>query len=323
MAALYPTDEGDSSVDNLIHKGFPVETEAVTLQSGSTYARGDVLGILKNNVPTTGTADGSNTGNGTCTAVTGGKNSLAGTYTIECTRALTNGGEFRLTDPNSKYVGDILITAGAGGTGVLVTDEINLTITDGSTDFILADKFTILVTSGVSSTGTADGGNTGNGTMTAVVGKKYIKTGTYTVTCITAATNGGVFSVTDPDSVRLPNATVGTSYTSAQLGFILNDSSTDFIIGDEFTLAVSPGALQAQLVDSTATDGSQVARYILLDKAVDATSAAKKATAALTGKFEEGELTFGGTDTIETHRADMRDKGLYTGKNIVQTGGQL
>ena len=321
--ADYPVSQGSSNVDNLFDKGFPVETEAVTLQSGSTYSRGDVLGTLKNNVPTTGTADGGNTGNGTCTAVTGGKNSIAGTYTIECVRAVTNGGEFRLTNPDGEFVGDILITAGAGGTGVLKTDEINLTITDGSTDFILADKFTILVSSGVPSTGTADGGNTGNGTMTAVIGAKYTKTGTYTITCITAATNGGVFSVTDPDSVRLPNATVAVTYLTTQLGFLLNDGGTDFIVGDEFTLAVAPGALQAKLVDSSATDGTQVARYILLDRSVDATSAAKKAVAALTGMFNEGQLTFGGTDTIETHRAEMRDKGLYTGDSIPQTGGQV
>jgi len=86
---------------------------------------------------------------------------------------------------------------------------------------------------------------TGNGTMTNIKPGKLAKPGAYTVTCTTAVTNGGVFSVTDPDGNALPvlTLTVGagaaTTYTSDDIVFTVTDGSTDFVATDEFVITLS------------------------------------------------------------------------------------
>lgn len=108
----------------------------------------------------------------------------------------------------------------------------------------------------VPTTGTAGGGNTGNGTMTAVTGGKFVKVGTYTMTCISAATDAGAFSVKGPDGEALPAAAVGVAYTSDQINFTINDGATDFVVGDTFTVAVPVGGLQYRAINFSGVDGS-------------------------------------------------------------------
>jgi len=48
--------------------------------------------------------------------------------------------------------------------------------------------------------------------------------------------------VTSPSGKLLPNAVVGTPYRSNHINFTLNDGSTDFIVGDTFTVTVGTGA---------------------------------------------------------------------------------
>lgn len=83
---------------------------------------------------------------------------------------------------------------------------------------------------------------TGNGTLTGVVAGPDIQKGNYVIKCKTTAANGGVFSVTAPDGTALPDATVGTAYVSSHLSFTLNDGSSDFVLNDAFTLAVTTTA---------------------------------------------------------------------------------
>ncbi|MCB2200870.1 head decoration protein [bacterium] len=65
------------------------------------------------------------------------------------------------------------------------------------------------------------------------------------------------------------------------------------------------------LVDSTANDGSETAVAVLAED-VDATEADVVAVAYESGDFNEDELTFGGTDTIATHREAMHARSLFT-----------
>ncbi len=122
-------------------------------------------------------------------------------------------------------------------------------------------------------TGTADAGNTGNGTMTGVVGGSQTMDGTYTLTCVSAAANAGAFAVMAPDGAALPDATVGVAYTNAQLNLILNDGATDFAVGDIFTVVVAKGDGSAVALDLTAVDGTQIAAGFVI-AAYDATAAA-------------------------------------------------
>ncbi len=106
------------------------------------------------------------------------------------------------------------------------------------------------ITYTVPATGTADGGNTGNGTCTTVTGGTIPKIGTYTVECTAEATDSGTFSVADPDGNDLGDATVGTPFTSDQINLTVNDGTTDFKVGDKFTIAVT-GAAGDSLVEGT------------------------------------------------------------------------
>jgi hypothetical protein len=186
---------------------------------------------------------------------------------------------------------------------------------------------------------------TGNGTLTLLkAGKKLKRNGVYTIVNTTAVTNGGVFTVTDPDGIVIGTVTItpgagGTGafvheqlsflltdgstdfiltdefdvapYKDIQIGFDITDGSTDFIVGDSFTITVAVGSRECKLVDSSLSDGAQDV-YAVLAEDVDASAAAKISVGYTTGDFNENALVFGGTDDIETHRVAMRDLSMFT-----------
>lgn len=88
-------------------------------------------------------------------------------------------------------------------------------------------------------------GSSANGVMTNVKPGPLAQVGNYVVTCITAAANGGVFSVTSPDGTSLPNATLASgsvAYKSEHIDFTIADGSNDFKVGDKFTVAITAAA---------------------------------------------------------------------------------
>ena len=151
----------------------------------------------------------------------------------------------------------------------------------------------------VPTTGTAGGGNTGNGTMTSVTGGASPKVGDYTMTCVGLDTNGGVFSVKDPAGQALPAAAVGVAYTSDQINFTINDGATDFAVGDTFTVTVPVGGLQYRAVNFSGVDGS--ANAAGLSYATYDASASGQRTVAFTsgGTYEilPGDTITGATST--------------------------
>jgi hypothetical protein len=86
---------------------------------------------------------------------------------------------------------------------------------------------------------------TGNGTVTGAEASPTSVTETWTITCTTAAANGGTFSVVGSVSGAKADATVGTPYNNTLIAFTLNDGATDFIVGDAFTIPVTQGAAAA------------------------------------------------------------------------------
>jgi hypothetical protein len=100
-------------------------------------------------------------------------------------------------------------------------------------------------------------------------------------------------------------------YESNEIALRINDGATNFAIGDKFTVTVVVGSRECKLVNSGVSDGSQTP-YAILAEDIDASLAAKRAASYIAGQFVEGELYFGGTDTIETHRTGLRDIGLIT-----------
>jgi hypothetical protein len=100
-------------------------------------------------IPTTMTADGGNTGDGTVTAVAAaaGGTPIVGTWELELITAVAHGGVFKLTDPNGNIVdNNLIMTAGAGLATIFTVAGIVFTVTDGAADFIVGDKFTLAVT---------------------------------------------------------------------------------------------------------------------------------------------------------------------------------
>lgn len=154
----------------------------------------------------------------------------------------------------------------------LVTDSVTIT---GSADLV---RGTVLgkITIGAATSATKSGGNTGTGTLVLDVTTPTLASvdvGVYTVRCIQAVVNGGVFEVKSPSGRSLGEAIIpagaGDSVTfSDQVKFVLTDAGTDFIVGDGFDITVAAGSGSYKTSVKTATDGSQAPVAILVDQAL-------------------------------------------------------
>lgn len=156
-------------------------------------------------------------------------------------------GDWLKFETENQYSRDVVtILAGSGAERALLTGMVLGKITKGA------------------ATGAAVAGNTGNGTITAAptVGQAA-KPGVHRLVCIEPATDGGKFTVHDPDGVLVGVATVGVEFTT-HLTFTIADGSTDFAAGDTFTITVAAGSGKVKQIDFAATDGSDVASGILL-----------------------------------------------------------
>lgn len=123
--------------------------KTILQDAGAKIAKGALLGEI--NLGAVTAAGPTGTGDGTCTvlALAAGGPAIVGDYTLTCVGAVTNGGVFKLVDPNGVTLAqDITIAPGAGGIIVFTGAGITFKITDGSTDFAVADYFVITVAAG-------------------------------------------------------------------------------------------------------------------------------------------------------------------------------
>jgi len=94
----------------------------------------------------TSSADGSNGGDGTLDNLNTTGTPLPGDWTIEFTKAASDGGEFKLLDPRGTVIAeDLALSGGSGATSSFDKGGISFDITDGTSDFEVGDKFTITV----------------------------------------------------------------------------------------------------------------------------------------------------------------------------------
>lgn len=191
----------------------------------------------------------SNTGDGTVFGASSDISSPVEDWTLVCT---TNGGN---------NVGIFSVTGSVSGAQAAATvgvpyssGLVNFTIIGGTVDFTTAtpDDFTFSVAAatanwveqrGIASTArmgtpTADGGNTGNGTIGSVVGiASDVPAGeTWTITA-TSATN---FTVVGSVSGSEAAATVGVAYDNGQFSMLITAGGTPFVSGDFFTMTQVP-----------------------------------------------------------------------------------
>jgi len=115
---------------------YNYQRDQITVISGTAAcAVGQVLGQITVGAITA--AAGTNTGNGTCTALTVGAKARIGAYLLKFLTATT----FTLSDPNG-------VSLPNGVNGAYTDAQINFTITAGGTAFVAGDTFTITVAAG-------------------------------------------------------------------------------------------------------------------------------------------------------------------------------
>lgn len=178
---------------------------------------------------------------------------------------------------------------------------------------------------------TADVGNTGDGTVSAVAaaagGTPIV--GTWELELIEAVANGGVFKLTDPNgNIVAPRLTMNpgaggtTDFIVAGLAFTITDGATDFIVGDLFTLAVTANGKNVPF-DAAGVDGSEIPLTIYMGEDIAAADLVAgdvvDCPMLFTGaKFDEDKLVFddGASDfdtvlsTGKTIRDTLHDLGL-------------
>jgi hypothetical protein len=144
--------------------GCEFRDELVAFSGAATYAEGVLLARQSVDVAVAASAV-SGGGNGTVTAATvapGPIVPLPGVHTLTCVLAVTNGGKWKLTDPNGALIADDLEqTVGAGAATVFKVGGLQFTITDGSADFVAGATATLTVVANGKMVAYAPGGSGG------------------------------------------------------------------------------------------------------------------------------------------------------------------
>ncbi|MCL5743463.1 MAG: head decoration protein [Acidobacteria bacterium] len=163
----------------------------------------------------------------------------------------------------SNYLGDVLKYEAPN---LFSRDEVTLTAGNLALGAVVGRKAPAVTVT--------PGANTGNGVMGTVTLGPAALPSNYVLTCKTKVTNAGVFTVVDPRGLPLPDLTVAVAYAGDHINCTLADGSTDFEVGDSFTIAVSV-ANEIGEFNPAASDGLQFAAGVLVE-AVDASAAAKQ-----------------------------------------------
>jgi hypothetical protein len=158
------------------------------------------------------------------------------------------------------------------------------------------------------------GTNTGNGTVNNITTGADVQMGTFALLASGAAT----FTVTSPEGVVMPNATVGTPYSVSGIGFTIASGGVAFVTGDKFSLQVvdAVGAFIPSV--KTASDGSQNPCAILVDFC-DPTHGAVQAGAYMTGEFNINAVTFDASWTPQTLTAALRAFSIFMKSSVTAT----
>ena len=101
----------------------------------------------------------------------------------------------------------------------------------------------------------AGAGNTGNGTMGSITVSSHAKIGQYILRIAVASSNAGAFELLNSSGSVIGTGNVASAFVGNGLAFTLADGSTDFIVGDTFTITVT-GTEKYKILENTASDGS-------------------------------------------------------------------
>lgn len=163
----------------------------------------------------------------------------------------------------------------------------------------------------------ADGGNTGDGTVTlatVVAGTVVPLVGAYNLEVTAAVANGGVLKLEDPygalvasDLIMAVGAGAATIFEAAGLQFTVTDGATDFVVGDKFTLTV---AADGKIVafSRTGAGGAQLPIAVLPSEEVFTGAEDRAFRPLVSGRVRRGDLIVHGVGVITDAEADaLRD----------------
>lgn len=154
----------------------------------------------------------------------------------------------------------------------------------------------------------ADPTNTGEGTISGGALGAKAKVGTYTIECIDVGVPA-IFSVLDPDGIRLADATAEAAY-DGPIAFLIEAYGTPFALGDTFTFDVDAGTFYVKQATLTATDGS-AEPYGIMSEDVDATAAATLTSVYVKGEFADAGVGFAGVEDADDWRETCAAVGIY------------
>ena len=150
----------------------------------------------------------------------------------------------------------------------------------------------------------ADGGNTGDGTITlatVVAGSVVPLVGTYVLTVTTAVTNGGILQLKDPngavvasDLIMTAGAGAATVFEAAGLEFTITDAAADFIVGDFFTMIVAADGKMVVFAVAGA-GGAQTPKQIVTFDVVAAGAGDEAIRSGVAGSYRKERLVIDGS----------------------------
>lgn len=103
----------------------------------------------------------------------------------------------------------------------------------------------------------AGSSNTGNGTMGSITVSAHARAGQYILRITAASSNAGAFELHNAAGATVGTGNVASAFVGAGLAFTLADGSTDFAVGDTFTITVT-GTEKYKILENTASDGSAI-----------------------------------------------------------------
>jgi hypothetical protein len=145
------------------------------------------------------------------------------------------------------------------------------------------------------------GGNTGNGTLSALSAGTRTIAGVYTVRMLSATT----FNVVDPYGEPLPAGAALGAYANAGINFTIAAGGTAFVAGDGFDITVAAGSASYRKAVATAVDGSQVPAAILADDS-DPSGGDVNGGVYLTGEFNQNKIAYDNSFTLAALRDLLR-----------------
>lgn len=171
---------------------------------------------------------------------------------------------------------------------------------DDTLNFSGADVYapgTILARKAVADavTAAADGGNTGDGTVTVatvVPGAVVPLVGIYVLTCTALIANGGEFKLADPNGAIVATALItgaATVVEVAGLQFTVSDGATDHAVDDFFTLTVA--AVDKLVAYAIAgAGGAQIPKAVLTYEVIATGAGDIPIRDMITGTVRKGKL---------------------------------